>query len=262
MKKTIFLMTVLIMVSTGLFALNQKDGVYFAQEKSFPDSGWKYNVTVVVKNGKITSAIWNGSNVNAGDPKVVVSKDGRYGMEAKGGAMAPWWKQAQAVEQQLIKSQDINSIILSDKEGHTDTVSGASIHVAPFVNLVKEAFAAGPVGYGPYKDGTYKAEEAAFDHGYKYFVEVTVTSGYIVAVNWDAYAEKGGKNKAQSSIDGEYGMQKNGGAMAPWWQQARAIEDSVINSQTVNQPDAISGASIGLDPFYTLLNKALSKAKR
>jgi major membrane immunogen (membrane-anchored lipoprotein) len=262
MKKKLILISVFLIISTSIFALNQKDGVYFAQEDKFPDSGWKYNVTLVVKNGKITSVSWNGSNINAGDPKIVVSRDGRYGMEAKGGAMAPWWKQAQAVEKQLIKSQDISSITLSDKEGHTDAVSGASIHVAPFVNLVKAALAAGPVGYGPYKDGVYKAEEAAFGHGYKYFVEVTVTSGYIVAVHWDAYAEDGGTNKAQRSKDGEYGMQKNGGSLAPWWEEARIVEDKVLNSQSVGQPDAISGATIGLDPFYTLLTKALTKAKR
>ena len=262
MKKLILMISVLAMMTVSAFALNQKDGVYFAREDQFPKSGWKYNVTIIVKNGKITSASWNGAFIDAGDTKVVVSKDGRYGMEAKGGAIAPWWKQAQAVEKQLIKSQDINSITLSDSDGHTDAVSGATIKVAPFVNLVKKAFAAGPVGYGPYKDGVYRAEEPAFNHGYKYFVEVTVTSGYIVAVNWDGLAENGGKNKAQSSMDGEYGMKQNGGAIAYWWEQARVIEDKVISSQSTVQPDAISGASIGLDPFYTLLNNALAKARK
>ena len=164
---------------------------------------------------------WNGSNINAGPTKETLSRNGQYGMEARGGAMAPWWKQAQAVEKELIRKQDISAITISDSDGHTDAVSGATIKVLPFVDLVKEALAAGPVGYGPYKDGTYHAEQAAFDHGYKYAVDVTVTSGYIVAVNWDGLAEDGGKSKAQRSMDGEYGMVANGGAMAPWWEQAQ-----------------------------------------
>jgi major membrane immunogen (membrane-anchored lipoprotein) len=261
MKRIVLLFAMMIM-AFSVFAASYRDGVYFAQEDQFPKSGWKYNVTIVVKNGKIKDVSWNGSNINAGPTKETLSRNGQYGMEARGGAMAPWWKQAQAVEKELIKKQDISAITISDSDGHTDAVSGATIKVLPFVDLVKEALAAGPVGYGPYKDGTYHAEQAAFDHGYKYAVDVTVTSGYIVAVNWDGLAEDGGKSKAQRSMDGEYGMVANGGAMAPWWEQARAVEDRVLNSQSAVQPDAISGASIGLDPFYTLLNKALAGAKR
>lgn len=252
----------ILIAATSVFADKPADGVYFAQETEFPKSGWKYNVTLVVKRGKIKEVSWNASNINGGVTKVELSKAGKYGMEAKGGAIAPWWKQAQAVEKMLIKEQDINAITLSDADGHTDAVSGATIKVGPFVNLVKEALANGPVGYGPYKDGAYHAEQAAFDHGYKYIVDVTVTSGYIVSASWDALAENGGKNKAQASMDGEYGMVEKAGAIAPWFEQANAVEAKVIMSQDVNQPDAISGATIGLDPFYTLLNEALAGAKR
>ena len=255
-------MSLMMISAASVFAESYKNGVYFAQEESFPKSGWKYNVTLVVKNNKIKDVIWNGSNVNAGDDKVAMSRSGRYGMEAKGGAIAPWWKQADAVEKALKRSQDINSINISDSAGHTDAVSGATIKVLPFVNLVKKALAAGPVGYGPYKDGTYHAEAASFSKSWKYFVDVTVSSGYIVSVRWDAMNEKGGKTKDQMSRDGEYGMVANGGAMAPWWQQAEAVEMNVIRTQNVDKVDAVSGASIGLDPFYSLLNQALAGAGR
>ena len=251
-----------LLIAGTAFAASYRDGVYFAQEDSFSDSGWKYNVTLVVKNGKITDVAWNGSNIDAGTSKDVRSRDGQYHMVEYGNAIAPWWKQAEAVEKKLLSTQNIDSIRISDAEGHTDAVSGATIHVAPFVNLVKEALAAGPVGYGPYKDGVYMAEEAAFDHGYKYKVVVTVTSGYIVAVDWDGIAEDGTDSKAKKSMDGTYGMVAHGGAMAPWFEQARAVEGSVLSSQSVRQPDAISGASIGLEPFYVLLNKALRGARR
>jgi major membrane immunogen (membrane-anchored lipoprotein) len=262
MKRILILLTVLLVLTSSVFAASLKNGVYFAQDTQFGDSGWKDNVTIVVKNGKISDVSWNGSNVNAGMDKETTSKKGLYKMVEYGSAIAPWWKQAEAVEKKLLSTQDVASIRISDAEGHTDAVSGATIHVSGFVGLVKKALAAGPVGYGPYKDGLYHAEEAAFDHGYKYAVDVTVTSGYIVAVNWDGIAEDGSDTKAKKSMDGKYGMVANGGAMAPWWEQARAIEDNVINSQKTSQPDAVSGATIGLDPFYTLLGKALSGAKR
>ncbi|MDC7234596.1 MAG: FMN-binding protein [Spirochaetales bacterium] len=263
MKKGLVLFLMILVVGTvSVFAEKPADGVYFAQETEFPKSGWKYNVTLVVKRGKIKEVVWDGSNINAGMAKDAVSRAGKYGMEANGGAMAPWWKQAEAVEKALIKAQDINAITLSDDAGHTDAVSGATIKVGNFVDLVKEALAAGPVGYGPYKDGTYRAEADEFGNGWKYFVDVTVTSGYIVSVSWDAMPEKGGKNKKQTSIDGEYGMVEKGGAMAPWFEQARAVEKQIIMTQDVSKVDSISGASVGLDPFYTLLNKALSGAKR
>ena len=262
MKRIIVSAILLMLISAAAFAASLPNGVYFAQEDQFASSGWKYNVTLVVKNGKITDVSWNGANVDAGIDKDTSSRKGLYKMVEYGNAIAPWWKQAEAVEKKLLSTQDISSIRISDAEGHTDAVSGATIHVSPFVDLVKKALAAGPVGYGPYKDGTYKAEEAAFDHGYKYVVDVTVTSGYIVAVNWDGLAEDGSDTKAKKSMDGVYGMVANGGAMAPWWEQARAVEDNVIRMQSTKMPDAVSGASIGLDPFYSLLNKALARAKR
>jgi major membrane immunogen (membrane-anchored lipoprotein) len=262
MKKAIILFSMILIATTSVFAEKPANGIYFAQETEFPGSGWKYNVTLVVKRGKIKEVVWNGSNINGGMSKDEVSRAGKYGMEANGGAIAPWWKQAEAVEKMLIKKQDINAITLSDDKGHTDAVSGATIKVGNFVSLVKEALANGPVGYGPYKDGTYHAEQDAFDHDYKYFVDVTVSSGYIVSASWDALSESGGKNKAQASIDGEYGMVEKAGAIAPWFEQSNAVQAKVIMSQDLSQPDAISGATIGLDPFYTLLNKAMSGAKR
>jgi len=262
MKKTVALISMMLLVGTAVFAQNYKNGVYFAQETEYPKSGWKYNVTLVVKGGKIADVMWNASNINGGPTKDEVSRAGKYGMVEKGNAIAPWWKQAEAVEKALVRFQTVDKIRISDAAGHTDAVSGATIKVQGFVDLVKKALKAGPVGYGPYKDGAYRAEMPAFDHGYKYFVDVTITSGYIVSVSWDALAEGGGKNKNQASMDGDYGMVAKGGAMAPWFEQANAVEAYALNAQDADMPDAISGATIGLDPFYELLKKALAKAAK
>ena len=261
MKKQILAVVLVLFVLLGAVTAcsgqkgpSYKDGIYFAQQSTFADSGWKYMVTFEVKKGKIASVSWNGANVDAGIDKISLSKAGKYPMVKAGGAQADWHVQSKVVEDYLLKTQSVEA---------PDAITGATIHYNEFFDLVKEALAKGPVGYGPYKDGTYHAEQLEFSHGYKYFVDVTVISGYVVAVNWDAYGEgEGAKNKQQASKDGEYGLVERGGAMAPWWEQARVVEDYFINNPDPEQPDAISGATIGLDEFYMLVNEALKGAKR
>jgi len=47
-----------------------EDGIYFAQEDGFGDSGWKYMATLEIKDGKIVSAEWNGANKAGGVDKI------------------------------------------------------------------------------------------------------------------------------------------------------------------------------------------------
>jgi len=230
-----------------------EDGVYFAQQSEFPKSGWKYNVTLVVEKGKVTSADWNGSNINAGPDKVSISKAGKYPMVANGGAQAEWHVQAEAVENYFVENPSLEM---------PDTISGATIHYNEFYDLAKEALGRGPVGYGPFKDGEYSASDKDFHNDWKYFVDLTVTSGYVVAAHWDAIAEDGGTNKVQRSMDGEYGMVANSGAKAEWHEQALAVEKDLILNQSLSAPDAITGASITYDGFYALVEKALANAGR
>ncbi|MDC7221080.1 MAG: FMN-binding protein [Spirochaetales bacterium] len=240
-----------------------EDGVYFAQDREYASSGWKYNVTVVVEDGQIEEVSWNGSNVKSGVDKKTLSESGQYPMQSKGGAMAPWYVQAKAVEDFFIETQNLEAITLTDDAGHTDAISGATIKVGDFIRLVEIALEKGPVGYGPYRDGYYQAQEEAFDakNGLKGTMGVTITSGYIVSVDWDGVKEDG-STKEQISIDGGYPMVENGGAMAPWHEQAAALEAYVISSQTATQADAVSGATISYDPFYVLLDQALSGATK
>ena len=62
MKKYIIaLMAVLAVfaaVSVGAQA-KLKDGFYYAEEAEYPASGWRYQVVLEVKGGKIVAATWN-----------------------------------------------------------------------------------------------------------------------------------------------------------------------------------------------------------
>lgn len=250
-----------------------KDGIYFAQQKSFDEkTGYKYMVTLEVSDGKITKADWNGASVNAGEDKKTLSKTGKYGMKEKGKSIAEWHEQAEKVEKFLVDKQDPAAITLKDDEGHTDAVSGATIKVKEFVELAKEALEKGPVGRGKYKDGPYRAEAKDFDakSGWKETVDLTVVNGYIVAANWNGVHKDGGDDKKKQSVDGKYGMKEKGGAIAEWHEQAAKAEAYLLEKQDPTdikykdeegRSDAISGATIHVKGFFDLAQEALANAK-
>lgn len=249
------------------------DGMYFAMQDEFDEkSGWKYAITLEVKDGKIASVDWNGVSINAGKSKKVASADGEYPMVANGGAKAEWHEQAALVEAYLLETQDPTAIQYQEDNYHTDAITGVSIGVSPMFMLAEQALAAGPQEPGPYKDGAYFAEEADFAEksGYKMSLDITVLFGDIVSVNWTGTHKDGGDDKKTRSINGEYGMVENGGAQAPWFEQARLVEAYLIETQDPTaieyqsdnyHTDAISGVSIGVSPLFQLAEEALKDAK-
>jgi len=250
-----------------------EDGLYFAKSDAYSEkSGWKETVTLEVKDGKISIADWNAVSIKAGLNKEEASKAGFYPMVEAGGAQAAWHEQAEIAEAHLIATQDPTDINYSDDEGHTDALTGVSIHVSEFFQLAEKALAAGPVEQGPYKDGAYHAEEAAFSEnsGWKYTVDLTVMFGNIESVYWSGAHKDGGDDKKTLSINGEYQMVEKAGAQAPWFEQAAKVEAILLESQDPTaieyaedgvHTDAITGVSISVSPFFTLAQEALAEAK-
>ncbi|NGZ77401.1 FMN-binding protein [Saccharibacillus alkalitolerans] len=245
-----------------------QDGMYFAQGEMDAKSGWQPYVILKAEGGKITDATWSASSVNAGPDKKTYSEEGKYGMKA-GGASSEWHEQAEKVEQYLIDNQD-PAKITTDAEGHTDVVSGVSVHVNDFTTLAQEALAAGPVEAGPYKDGGYHAEAADFDaeSGWKETVDVTVAAGKIVAVNFSG-VNAAGEDKKTNSKEGKYGMKEKGGAQAEWHEEAAKAEQYLIEKQDPaavetkedGTTDAISGVTIHVGSYLKLAEQALANAK-
>lgn len=247
-----------------------QDGLYYAEGEFDEKSGWKEIVALKVEGGNIVSANWNGLHKDGGLDKKTSSEKGIYGMKEKSGAQAEWHEQAIKMEEYLVANQSVNSLVLND-EGRTDAVSGVSIHIDGFTELVDKALAAGPVEAGPYKDGTYYAEADDFDakSGWKETVTVTVINGKITTVSWNGLHKDGGTDKVTRSKDGEYGM-KAAGAQAEWHEQAYQAEQYLIEKQDPQaivyneedgKTDAISGVSIHVDGFVELAAKALEGAK-
>ena len=258
MKRNISLALILAVIVGGAAfgQVKAKDGVYFAQETEFAkDSGWKDQVVLTVKGGKITNAIWNGtSNTGAADKLTVVAQGG-YPMVKFGKAKAEWNVQAKAVQDYLLKTQDVNFSKYSDAEGRTDAISGASIHVKPFFTLAAKALASAPVPKGIYaKDGWYFAQQADFDKQstWKDSVLVTVVNGTVVDVLWNGTSsDKSKKSKLVEDLAGKYGMEK-AAKNGAWHVQAAAVQDAIVKAQDPAKialkadgtTDAISGASL------------------
>ena len=106
------------------------DGTYTASTDSYDDSGFMDEVSLTVKDGKITEVTWDAVTED-GSKKSVMSENGEYVMTEDG----PTWKeQAEALAKALIENQSL-SFLTTDAEGKTDAVTGVSISVNSFIDL-------------------------------------------------------------------------------------------------------------------------------
>jgi major membrane immunogen (membrane-anchored lipoprotein) len=247
-----------------------KDGMYFAQEDIFAPQGWKDQVVVTVGGGKIAKVSWNGvSNLGVADKKTVAMAGG-YGMKKASKLGLEWDAQAANVEAYLVKTQD-PGFSKFKADGTTDAISGASLHVKGFYDLVNKALAAGPVAKGIYKkDGWFFKEQPAFDTqtGWKDSVLVTVVNGRVVDVLWNGTSkDPAKKSKLVEATSGRYGMAK-AAKKGEWNVQAAAIQAAILKAQdpakiavrSDGTSDAISGASIHVTAVFLAID-ALKDAR-
>jgi len=271
LKRLSVLCVMLLCAGTALFAqIKAKDGIYFAQADSFGSSGWKAQVVLEVKSGKIVSAVWNGvANIAGATDKKSWAQAGKYGM-AKAAKQGEWDKQAAAAEAWLVKTQDVGFKGLN-KDGKTDAISGASITLTEFFTLANKALSSAPVPKGMYaKDGWFYKETADFDpkSGWKDTVLVTVVNGTVVDVLWNGISNDAAKkSKLIEAVEGRYGMAK-AAKKGEWHVQAAAVQDAIVKAQDPSKiavksdgySDAISGASIHVTAV-SLAAEALKQAK-
>ena len=217
-----------------------KDGEYKVETEP-SDDGSVVRVTMTVENGKIAKMTWDEGKEGAW--KSELSANGQY-------VMKPIWKtQAERMCAYVVENQSTDGLNLNDS-GKTDVVSGVSISVNGFVDLVNEAIAEANGA-----DGTYeKVKDDAV------YVTVTVAGGKITAVTWDEL--QNGEWKSALSEQGKY-------AMKPIWKtQAESMCAYVVENQTTaglnlndsGKTDVVSGVSISVNTFVDLVNEALVQA--
>jgi major membrane immunogen (membrane-anchored lipoprotein) len=271
-KRALAVALVLCIGMAGLaFAqVKAKDGVYFAQDNDFAPQGWKDQVVITVGGGKITKVIWNGVSNLGGPDKKTVAAAGGYGMKKASKIGLEWDAQAANVEAFLVKTQNPGFTNMKP-DGTTDAISGASLHVKGFFDLVNKAFAAGPVAKGIYKkDGWFFKEQPAFDTktGWKDSVLDTVVNGTVVDVLWNGTSKDAAKkSKLVEASAGRYGMAK-AAKKGEWNVQAAAVQAAIVNAQDPTKievrsdgtTDAISGASIHVTAVFLAID-ALKDAR-
>ena len=118
--------------NSGEDVANLVDGIYTAEGETSGD--YKGIVTIVVEGGKVTSVVYDAMD-NKGEYKSYLSSVGEYTM-VEGN---PTWKeQADALAAYVIENQSTSGLTMNE-EGKTDAVSGVSISINEFVNLVETA---------------------------------------------------------------------------------------------------------------------------
>lgn len=108
------------------------DGTYEAKAAE-ASNGYTDQVTITVKDGKITEVNWDGV-AEDGSLKSVMSENGEYVMTEDG---LTWAEQSKALANALIENQSL-SFLNPNEEGKTDAVSGVSISVGGFISLAQQ----------------------------------------------------------------------------------------------------------------------------
>ncbi len=250
------------------------DGFYFAESADFDDSGYKTTASVMVMDGKITEVTIDAYKED-GTTKREAVESGEYDMSVAG-AEKSWTEQADLFGEYIVSSQE-TSVDVND-EGKTDAVSGVTIAVSGYMDLVNEALTTDPVEIlrdeevteaPALNPGTYTVEADDFDSstGFKDKVELVVDdNGAIAKVTIDAYKEDG-TTKREAVESGEYDMSV-AGAEKTWTEQADLFAEYVVENQTNSVPmdgegktDAVSGVTISVKGYVRLLDDALTLAE-
>ena len=229
------------------------DGVYPAQTEA-DDKGNYGFVTVTVADGKITNVVWD--EMYGGASKAELAATGKYVM-VEGN---PTWKdQAEFLGAYVVKNQTTEGIL--NEKGYTDAVSGVSIYVGGFVDLVNQAVAKASAT-AALKDNVYTVQGTPDENGNYGFVTVTVENGKVTSVVWDEMY--GGVSKAELAANGQYVMVEGN---PTWKDQSEFLGAYVVKNQTTDgilnekgYTDAVSGVSIYVGSFVDLTNKALAQA--
>lgn len=112
-----------------------EDGEYTAEAPNYDDSGYKATVKVTVRDGAVYSVDCDAKSKD-GKTKKEVSRSGEYGMKA-GGAQYEWHEEIGFFEN-YVKANGIDSVSV-DGKGKTNVVTGCTIAVADYVDLINEA---------------------------------------------------------------------------------------------------------------------------
>ena len=239
-------------------ALN--DGEYVAATTERDENGFIDQVTMTVKDGRITEANWE-ALLEDGTKKSDMSENGQYTMTEDG---PTWAEESKALTDGLVANQSL-AFLAVDDTGHTDAVASVSIYVGGFAALAQDCIDQASASKVVYKDGEYIAKTTEADeNGFIDQVTMTVKDGRITEANWEAILEDGTK-KSDMSENGQYTMTEDG---PTWAEESKALTDGLVVNQSLDfltmddtgHTDAVASVSIYVGGFAALADDCLKQA--
>ena len=116
-------------------AAKYKDGEYIVSAPNYDDQNFKATVKVIVKDGRVASVDCD-ALAKDGDTKKVQSENETYSMKS-GGAKHEWHEQIAYFEKHVVEN-GVDSVSIKG-DSKTDTVTGCTIKVKDYVDLINEA---------------------------------------------------------------------------------------------------------------------------
>jgi major membrane immunogen (membrane-anchored lipoprotein) len=121
-----------------------------------------------------------------------------------------------------------------------------------------------------YVDGWYfsASDEFSPTSGWKDVIRFQIENDQFVFLEWNGVHIFGGPDRISLSKQGLYRMVEKGSAQAPWYIQSERVTQYVLDSQdptaiqysdSEGHSDVISGVSILVSDFYSLLQHALEQ---
>lgn len=217
------------------------------------------SIAMEFENGKPTSV--DIDVLMDGQSKKELAASGQYVMSKEEGALQ-WDAQIAELEKALTENNfDTTKINISDDAGHTDSLTGVSIKVGTYVQLVQEFIDAVAQGNTNFEFSGVKTTEIEGEDGTN-VIEIVYDNGKPVNLNIDLIQEDGSSKRAASE-EGTYDM---GGEFA-WHEQMDLLEDFIVAnnfdlskvtlSDEAGHTDAVAGVSIKVSSYLPLIEQAL-----
>ncbi len=240
-----------------------RDGTYTTQAVQTNDQGYLYTFEMIVEDGIIRDARWDGVSAEDGALLRQASADGTLPLED--GAL-PWHEQAIALESVLLQVQD-PALIGMQADGSIANAPGLTMRVAELLALaeicVSRAAMPSALGGTP-QDGLYRADadEPDRDAGYRDFVEIRVEEQRVASIVWDAERADGSllsrdEDNRAAPADG-----------LPWGEQAARVaafllerqDPTIVATQADGTSDEIPEVTIPIDLCLDLTRACLLQA--
>lgn len=118
-------------------AVTLKDGEYEASAAEYDKDGYRAEVKVVIKDGAVQSVSCD-DVAKEGGTKKALSESGKYNMKA-GGAKHEWHEEI-ALFEKYVTEKGVDAVTVN-ASGKTDVVTGCTIVVDKYVDLIRKAIA-------------------------------------------------------------------------------------------------------------------------